>query len=75
MQTNNNSTQYRVRINGYIRVPQIRVILEDGTSPGIVNTFEALKWAKRSKRKWALDISLLKDYGINVEKIEENKKA
>ena len=32
-------------------------------------------WAKRSKRKWALDISLLKDYGINVEKIEENKKA
>ena len=32
-------------------------------------------WAKRSKSKWTLDISLLKDYGINVEKIEENKKA
>jgi 5-methylcytosine-specific restriction endonuclease McrA len=32
-------------------------------------------WAKRSKYRWALDISLLKDYGINVEKIEENKKA
>jgi hypothetical protein len=34
-----------------------------------------VQWAKRSKRKWTLDISLLKDYGINVQKIEENKKA
>lgn len=42
----NNQTQYRTRINGYIRVPQIRVILEDGSSPGIVNTYEALKMAK-----------------------------
>ena len=46
MQQNNNQSQYRTRINGYIRVPQIRVILEDGTSPGIVNTYEALKMAK-----------------------------
>lgn len=42
----NNQTQYRVRINNYIRVPQIRVILNDGTSPGILNTYEALKMAK-----------------------------
>lgn len=46
MQQNNNQSQYRTRINGYIRVPQIRVILEDGSSPGIVNTYEALKMAK-----------------------------
>lgn len=45
MQTNN-TTQYRVRINNYIRVPQVRVIMEDGTSPGILNTYEALKMAK-----------------------------
>jgi translation initiation factor IF-3 len=42
----NNQTQYRTRINGYIRVPQIRVILEDGSSPGIVNTRDALKMAQ-----------------------------
>lgn len=42
----NNQTQYRTRINGYIRVPQIRVILEDGSSLGIVNTRDALKMAQ-----------------------------
>ena len=42
----NAPTQYRTRINGYIRVPQIRVILEDGSSPGIINTWEALKMAQ-----------------------------
>lgn len=42
----NNQTQYRTRINGYIRVPQIRVILEDGSSPGIINTRDALKMAQ-----------------------------
>jgi translation initiation factor IF-3 len=46
MQTNNNNTQYRVRINKYIRVPQIRVILEDGSSPGIMETYVALKMAQ-----------------------------
>lgn len=46
-QTQNNSgNTYRVRINSYIRVPQVRVILEDGSSPGIMNTWEALKLAQ-----------------------------
>jgi translation initiation factor IF-3 len=44
-QTTNNQTQYRVRINKYIRVPQVRVVLADGSSPGIVETRDALKMA------------------------------
>lgn len=43
---NNQTIQYRTRVNHYIRVPQVRVILEDGTSPGIMNTSEALKMAR-----------------------------
>lgn len=39
-------SQYRTRINNYIRVPQIRVILSDGTNAGIMNTYDALKLAK-----------------------------
>jgi translation initiation factor IF-3 len=42
MQTNN---QYKIRINNQIRVPQVRVILEDGTSPGIMSIRDALKMA------------------------------
>jgi translation initiation factor IF-3 len=38
--------QYRVRINQFIRVPEVRVILEDGTSPGIMKTPDALKRAQ-----------------------------
>lgn len=45
MQTNNQQ-QFRIRINGYIRVPQVRVILEDGSSPGIMNTVDAIKMAR-----------------------------
>jgi translation initiation factor IF-3 len=59
MQQNNNQSQYRVRINGHIKVPQVRVILEDGSSPGILNTFEALKMAK----------------DINLDLVEINPKA
>lgn len=43
---NNQTTQYRVRVNHHIRVPQVRVVLEDGSSPGIMNTSEALKLAQ-----------------------------
>lgn len=48
MNATNNTTnnQYRTRINNYIRVPQIRVILNDGTNAGVMNTYEALKMAK-----------------------------
>lgn len=38
--------QVRIRINHQIRVPQVRVILEDGTSPGVISTREALQMAK-----------------------------
>jgi spore coat protein CotF len=47
MQTaNNQQQQYRTRINQFIRVPQIRVILNDSTNAGVMNTYEALKLAK-----------------------------
>jgi|SRR5579859_1750209 len=43
---NNNPQQYRIRINHFIRVPQVRVILSDGSNGGIMATHEALKLAK-----------------------------
>jgi translation initiation factor IF-3 len=47
MQTNNNTQQqFRTRINHFIRVPQVRVVLADGSSPGIMNTRDALKMAQ-----------------------------
>lgn len=45
MQTNN-TQQFRIRVNHYIRVPQVRVILPDGSSQGIMETIDALKMAK-----------------------------
>lgn len=36
----------RVKINHFIKVPQVRVILADGTNIGVVSTYEALKIAK-----------------------------
>lgn len=47
MQSNNNQQrEYRVRVNKFIRVPQVRVILADGSNGDIMNTFEALKLAQ-----------------------------
>ncbi len=43
---NNNSTQYRIRVNHQIRIPQVRVVLDDGSSPGIMQTRDALKLAQ-----------------------------
>ena len=40
-----NNTQVRVRLNHQIRVPQVRVILNDGSSGGIMETREALRLA------------------------------
>jgi translation initiation factor IF-3 len=39
------TTQYKVRVNNYIKVPQVRVILSDGTSAGVMATRDALKMA------------------------------
>lgn len=48
MQTANNNQpqQYRVRINKYIRAPQVRVILADGSNGGIMDTQDALRMAR-----------------------------
>jgi translation initiation factor IF-3 len=42
----NNQQQYRQRVNGNIRVPQVRVILSNGDNGGIMNTIDAIKLAK-----------------------------
>ena len=41
-----NKSQYRTRVNHYIKALQVRVILNDGTNAGIMNTYEAIKLAK-----------------------------
>jgi translation initiation factor IF-3 len=46
MQTSNNQQQYKIRINQFIRVPQVRVILSNGENGGIIDTKEALKLAQ-----------------------------
>lgn len=46
MQQKNNQNQNRIRINLQIRVPQVRVVLEDGSSPGVMSTRDALKMAQ-----------------------------
>lgn len=38
--------QYRVRVNGYIRVPQVRVVLNDGSNGGVMSTRDAIKLAQ-----------------------------
>jgi len=45
MQTNNNF-QARVRTNNQIRIPQIRVVMSDGTNAGVMATRDALKLAQ-----------------------------
>lgn len=77
--TNNNQSQYRVRVNQYIRVPQIRVIREDGTSE-IVNTRDAQKQAQdlgldlvEVNPKALPPVCKIMDYGKF--KYEEKKKA
>lgn len=82
MQTNNNQQQqreYRVRINQFIRIPQIRVILADGSNGGIMATYEALKLARDAgldlieiNPKAAPPVCKIADYGKM--KYEEKKK-
>lgn len=45
MQTEN-TTQYRIRVNNYIRVPQVRVVFNDGSAGGVMPTRDALKLAQ-----------------------------
>lgn len=46
MQPTNNQQQYRVRINQFIRIPQIRVVFADGSNGGVMATKDALKMAQ-----------------------------
>jgi translation initiation factor IF-3 len=46
VQQKNNQNQNRIRINLQIRVPQVRVVLEDGSSPGVMSTRDAMKMAQ-----------------------------
>lgn len=46
MQQKQNQNQNRIRINLQIRVPQVRVVLEDGSSPGIMSTRDAMQMAQ-----------------------------
>jgi translation initiation factor IF-3 len=40
------NTAFRIRINGFIRAPEVRVIASDGTMLGVMQTHEALKLAQ-----------------------------
>lgn len=82
MQTTNNQQQqqYRVRVNQYIRIPQIRVILADGSNGGIMATRDALKLAQDAgldlvevNPKAQPPVCKIVDYGKY--KYEEKKKA
>lgn len=76
----NQNQQYRVRVNNYIRVPQVRVVYEDGTNGGIMATRDALK-AAQDKGLDLVEINprsvppvcKIMDYGKY--KYEEKKKA
>lgn len=46
MQTQKNNFQPRTRINYQIRIPQIRVVAEDGSNLGVMDTRAALKMAQ-----------------------------
>jgi translation initiation factor IF-3 len=51
-QQQNNNNQQRIRINFQIRIPQIRVVGNDGANLGVMNTRDALKMAQEQ----ALDL-------------------
>lgn len=77
---NNNNNQYRIRVNNQIRIPQVRVILPDGSSPGILSTRDALKLAQDQgldlveiNPKAQPPVCKITDYGKY--KYDEKKKA
>lgn len=81
MQTNNNQQrEYRVRINQFIRIPQIRVVGADGSNLGIMATRDALKQAQDAgldlveiNPKAQPPVCKIMDYGKY--KYDEKKKA
>ena len=80
MNQQNQQREYRVRINKYIRVPQVRVVLADGTNAGVMDTWKALKEAQDQgldlveiNPKAQPPVCKIMDYGKF--KYEEKKKA
>lgn len=80
MQQKNNQNQNRIRINLQIRVPQVRVVLEDGSSPGVLSTREAMQMAQAAgldlveiNPKSSPPVCKILDYGKF--KYDEKKKA
>jgi translation initiation factor IF-3 len=84
--TNNNQAQYKLRKNQQIRIPQVRLILSDGSNGGIMATYEALKLAQDE----GLDLVEINPRGVppvakicnygkllydEKKKAQENKKA
>jgi translation initiation factor IF-3 len=71
------------RINTQIRVPQVRLILDDGSSPGIVETWLALKQAKEAgldlveiNPKSLPIVARIMDYGkFKYEQAKKDKEA
>lgn len=49
---NDQQREYKIRTNKQIRVPQVRVVLADGTNAGVMDTFAAFKLAQEQ----ALDL-------------------
>ena len=79
MNATNTQTAYRIRINNNIRVPQVRVVLNDGSNAGIMETYLALKMAREQNLdlveinpKALPPVVKLMDYGKF--KYEEKKK-
>lgn len=78
--------QHRIRINQYIRVPQVQLILSDGKNGGVMSTRDALKLAQDENMdlieinpRSTPPICKIADFGKmkydEKKKAQENKKA
>lgn len=54
--------QHYMKVNGLDR---------EEAEKAIAKSFDV--WAKRSEKEWALDISILSDYGVDISKIKKRK--
>lgn len=80
MTTENKQREWRTRINRFIKVPQIRVLDNEGNNLGIMDTYKALKQAQDAgldlveiNPKAQPPVCKIMDYGKF--KYEEKKKA
>lgn len=80
MNTENNNKSSFTRINQYIRTPQVRVVLEDGSSPGVMPTYKALQMAREMNLdlveinpKASPPITKIMDYGKFKYQVKKNE--